>query len=106
MICAAMRVGSPPKVFAVVVEPVINNVEPTQIRMFVRRPAGLSRLSRSTPITPPSTAARNSFSGIDGSMFIDDQRCRSEYEGRQQPAFGAITAPQNSFAAGSPGRPQ
>src|SRR5439155_14449138 len=69
MICAAILVGSPPSSWATLVEILMNNVEPTQIRILVRRPAGLSRISRSTPMMPPSSAASSSLIGMEGSIF-------------------------------------
>src|SRR5262245_13639198 len=106
MICAAMRVGSPPSIWATFVEMLMNNVQPTQIRMFVRSPAGLSRISRSIPMMPPRIAASTSFSAIDGSISFDDQRRRGEYERGQESAFRTVAATQNSFAAGNACRPE
>src|SRR5216117_182182 len=56
-ICAAMRVGSafPP---ASETDSLVYSTEPMQIRMFVRRPAGLPPSSRSRPIAPPNSVAR------------------------------------------------
>src|SRR5262245_22591347 len=84
----------------------MNNVEPRQIRMLVRRPAGLSRNSRSTPIIPPRRAARKSFSAIDGSMSTDDYRRVAKYKRGQESALRTVPAAQNSFAAGYACRPE
>src|SRR5438132_6344093 len=60
-ICAAMRVGSafPP---ASETDSLVYSTEPMQIRMFVRRPAGLPPSSRSRPIAPPNSVARPTWS--------------------------------------------
>src|SRR5262245_44438326 len=50
-------------------EMTMNCVAPTQISIFVRRPAGLPRNCRSMPIRPPSTAAKTSLSPIRGSTL-------------------------------------
>jgi len=39
----------------------VNSAAPTQIRMFVRSPAGFPASSRSMPIAPPSSVASNNF---------------------------------------------
>src|SRR5436305_9363563 len=66
-ICAAMRVGSVRTSRALLpfstsrkpyAETIVKRAEPIETSMCVRSPASRSRSSRSTPITPPSTAAR------------------------------------------------
>jgi hypothetical protein len=42
-------------------ESCVKSAAPTQMRMFVRKPAGLPAISRSRPIAPPSTVARRSL---------------------------------------------
>ena len=71
-ICAAMRPGSAmltcrsAYVSATWIDTIVISVDPMQISMFVRRPAGLSWSSRSNPITAPHAAARSSFSHVSG----------------------------------------
>src|SRR5215475_12486790 len=100
MICAPMRVS--PKAF----EMLINSVEPTQIKMFVRSPAGLSRIWRSIPMIPPRMAATMSFIGMDVSMSIDDHGGSRKNERCKQPAFRAVLSAKDSVAAGHPCRPE
>src|SRR6266498_2863843 len=52
-IWAATRPGSP-RVAAMWSESTVKNVAPVQMRMLVRRPAGLPESSRSRPIAPPT----------------------------------------------------
>src|SRR5436190_698481 len=65
-ICAATRVVSvqagiePPGPRSMAIERWVYSTDPTQIRMFVRSPAGLPPSSRSSPIAPPSSVARPS----------------------------------------------
>src|SRR6266699_1151453 len=108
MICAAIRVGSPPSNSATFFEMLMKRVEPTQIRMLVRRPAGLSRISRSIPMIPPSTAANNSLSGIDGSISpsLNDHRRSGKYKSSEQSALGAVVPSKNSVAPGYTCRPE
>src|SRR5882762_593157 len=61
-ICAATRVVSVPGAIApaalsIASERCVYRTEPTQIRMFVRSPAGLPPSSRSKPIAPPNRTA-------------------------------------------------
>src|SRR5215471_3134699 len=100
MIWAPMRVS--PKAF----EMLMNSVEPTQIRMFVRSPAGLSRIWRSIPMIPPSMTAAMSLIGIDVSMSIDDQGGSRKNERCKQPAFRAVLSAKDSVAARHPCRPE
>ena len=67
-ICAAMRVVSPygrpsgvKPICAMSIESCVNSAAPTQIRMFVRSPAGLFDSSRSMPIAPPRSVASSSL---------------------------------------------
>src|SRR3954453_23886595 len=65
-ICAAIRVGSArttdwPEArnsWNPYAETIVKRADPTETSRWVRRPASRSRSSRSTPIRPPSTAAR------------------------------------------------
>src|ERR1039457_257987 len=63
--CAAMRPGSPmrapPNEVPRFIERSMNNAEPTQMRMFVRRPAAFPAIWRSKPIAPPARMASSSF---------------------------------------------
>src|SRR5436190_7664756 len=67
-ICAAIRVGSArttlwPEVrnsWNPYADTIVNSAEPTDTSMCVRNHASRSRISRSTPIAPPSTAASTS----------------------------------------------
>src|SRR6266705_506999 len=59
-IWAATRAGSP-RVAAMWRESTVKNVAPVQMRMLVRRPAGLPLSSRSRPIAPPNTTASRSW---------------------------------------------
>src|SRR6185312_9359578 len=63
-----MRVVSPygwpsgeKPICAISIESWVNSAAPTQIRMFVRSPAGLPASSRSSPIAPPSRVASSSL---------------------------------------------
>src|SRR6185503_16788085 len=63
--CAAIRPGSlglsNAITMATFVDSHMNSIDPRQIRMLVRKPAGLSLISRSTPMSPPQTIARSAF---------------------------------------------
>ncbi len=52
---AAMRVRVNPG--SMLMEKIVNSAEPTVIRMMVRKPAALSRYSRSAPTMPPTRTA-------------------------------------------------
>ena len=64
-ICAARRAGSPTRcpfsTMPIFTETSVSSVAPTQIRMFVRKPAGFPLISRSRPIAPPRMTARPSL---------------------------------------------
>jgi len=63
--CAAMRPGSPGcpgrRLEATCPDSHMNSIEPRQIRMLVRKPAGFFLISRSTPMRPPHAIARNAL---------------------------------------------
>src|SRR5438093_7825610 len=60
-----MRPGSAGRPVAITmatcVDSHMNSIEPRQMRMLVRKPAGLFFISRSTPMRPPQTIARSAF---------------------------------------------
>jgi hypothetical protein len=49
---------------------IVNTVEPTQIKINVRRPAGLSLKSRSKPISPPAITENTIFKNSSRSKSI------------------------------------
>src|SRR2546428_163040 len=62
---AAMRPGSAGRPVAITmatcVDSHMNSIDPRQMRILVRKPAGLFFISRSTPMRPPQTIARSAF---------------------------------------------
>src|SRR5947208_15565056 len=60
-ICAAMRAESVPGMIPIFKEKMVKSVEPTQISVFVLKPAGLSYSSLYQPMNPPKTRANKSL---------------------------------------------
>src|SRR5262245_51360082 len=71
-ICAAIRGGSTrtPQSVNPYAETRVNSADPTHTRRWVRSPAWRSRHSRSSPIAPPSTAARKSRSSTSAQPIV------------------------------------
>src|SRR5882672_4080901 len=62
---AAIRPGSPGcpgrRLVATLADSHMKSIDPRQMRMLVRKPAGFFLISRSTPMRPPQAIARSAF---------------------------------------------